>query len=385
MASSPFDTNASLSFPTLSENLWAIPLNKENADRLASPDLNAPLRVDRGDHDRVQPPSSLGCSKAMQEILATIQRVAKSDASVLMEGELGVGKEEIARWIHLQSPRAAGPFIHVVAGAIPESLLDERVFGKPEFARDNAAKSHQGLLAAARGGTLFLDDIHEMPIWAQIKLSKALREESALASMERGTPSATARIVAGSKPGMDADVAEGRFDPGLFYLLNVVKISIPPLRERRDDIRALASLYLESATTRNATGPRRFSDEAWNVLMAHDWPGNAIELAGLVERAAVMSDAEEIPAEYVTRLMSRTGHRYVGDTVSVPLGQGLREIERCVVRETIRRCGGNKAAAARALGLPRRTLYRLLDTKTKSRRRGAQAAVAEPTAEPVAS
>jgi two-component system response regulator HydG len=302
-------------------------------------------------------------SQAMREVCHLASQVAPADAAVLIYGERGVGKELLARAIHRQSRRAGGPFVRVNCEAIREADLEACLFGPQwaPFSRDEQVRP--GRLQEADGGTVFLSNVEHLPLWAQIQLHDALRKNCAVGPATSRPLRVDVRLIASASRDLEVAVAEGRFCDGLYYLLNVVTIHVPPLRRRREDIQILAESYLARVLARQGAAdrrPYRFTEEAWQCLLSHDWPGNLPELANVVARAMAMTDSHEIGRKAIVLAPRKTpGQR--SDTVAVPMTGSLREIEHRILAEVIQRCRGNKAAAARVLGLHRRTLYRMLE------------------------
>jgi DNA-binding NtrC family response regulator len=235
--------------------------------------------------------------------------------------------------------------------------------GQPQDVEDGKQVRH-GLLESAQGGTLFLSDVEALPFWAQVRLFDTFRRGyvDRFASSESAPPDV--RLIASTSCDPEAAMAEGRFYGGLYYLLNVTAVRIPPLRERRQDIKMLVDHYLRHTLLgqRIDTGktPWSFTEEAWQCLLNHDWPGNLPELAGVVAHAVAVTNGKTIGKDVIACSPQRP-EPHGGDDVSTFLTGKLCEIERHVIEEVIHRCGGNKAAAARALGLHRRTLYRMLE------------------------
>jgi DNA-binding NtrC family response regulator len=305
----------------------------------------------------------MGRSPAMREILNLVPRIARTEAPVLIQGEVGTGKEMLAAEIHRQSKRASGPLVRVACGALRESELDDRLFGHYEESPGEGNGRPIGLLQTGHGGTLFLDDVSCLPFWAQVKLLDVLQQGRHCRFPSSAIVPLDVRVIASSTRDLEAATAEGDFYCALYYHLNVVRIHIPPLRHRQQDVQALAEHYLALANLARGAhsgGPRRFSGEAWQCLLRHDWPGNALQLASVVAHAVLLADGEEIGPSGVSESLGRACQHRNADTLSVPLSGGLKEMERSIIEEVIHRCRGNKAAAARTLGLHRRTLYRLL-------------------------
>jgi DNA-binding NtrC family response regulator len=309
------------------------------------------------------------CSPAMQAVVELAGRVAATDAAVLIQGEIGTGKALLAYHIHQRSHRAGGPFVRAACEAMRETEVDEMLFGRPGQGETGNGDGHESpwrecLLASARGGSLFLQNVAHLPFSTQVKLFDALQ------GGDRDWPSLPeacqrdVRVIASTREDLKTAVAEHRFYSGLYYLLDVVPIAVPPLRQRREDIRRLADYFLAAVSRAWGLGdpPPHFSDQAWECLLASDWPGNARQLAGIVARAVALGGGGQIPRECVVELLQPGAAPHgASDTLCLPMAGGLRAMERWIIEEVIRRCHGNKAAAARTLGLHRRTLYRMLE------------------------
>jgi DNA-binding NtrC family response regulator len=299
----------------------------------------------------------------MREVCQLAARVATTEAAVLIHGEPGVGKELLARTIHRQSRRAAGAFVHVNCGAIREANLESWLFGSRRSHFLSGDQTCWGLLREAHGGTVFLSNVESLPVWAQIQLCDTLQGNGIAGSATSSPTAFDVRRIASVSCNLEEAVAEGRFYGGLYYLLNVVALRIPPLRLRQRDIKILAESYLAQILAKQGAANRRphhFTEEAWQCLLNYDWPGNLPELANVVARAVALADGPEIGGRAIA-LAPRKIRDDRSDTISVPFTGSLREIEQCIIEEVIQRCDGNKAAAARALGLHRRTLYRMLE------------------------
>ncbi|HEX7899322.1 MAG TPA: sigma-54 dependent transcriptional regulator [Planctomycetota bacterium] len=295
---------------------------------------------------RMDEPAVLGLAAASE----VARKAAKSDATVLLLGESGTGKEVLARAVHAWSPRAAGPFVAINAAALTETLLESELFGHEKGAFTGAAGRKAGKFELAHGGTIFLDEIGDIPAPTQAKLLRVLQERA----FERvgGTETITVdvRVVAATNRDLKKAVADGGFREDLYYRLNVVSIPLMPLRERRADVRPLAEHFL--ATLKPGA---RFSAEAVAALERHDWPGNARELRNAVERAAALMEGVEIvpsdlPSEVLrgTSLPAESFHAQV------------EEFRKRLLQETLARHGGNQTKAAQALGLQRTYLARLI-------------------------
>ncbi|MGH7907338.1 MAG: sigma-54 interaction domain-containing protein [Candidatus Binataceae bacterium] len=301
----------------------------------------------------------IGEHPAIIKLRALIERVALSDATVLITGESGTGKEVVARAIHSASERNSRAFVPVNCAALPHDLLESEMFGHERGAFSGAAGARAGLFTAANGGTIFLDEIGEMPPGLQAKLLRVLEDGMVRAvGSDRGTR-IDARVIAASNADLAAMVKRNLFREDLFYRLQVVPITIPPLRERRSDIPILADYFLEKIHEHGASS-RRLSDEAMVNLWSHDWPGNVRELENLVKRLVILGEDEVIEADHLPANV-RNGMR-IAEDIPVSLGEAgidlnaiVRKLEGRLINQALRQCAGNKQAAARLLGLKRTT------------------------------
>jgi len=302
----------------------------------------------------------VGASPAMLEVYATIDAVARNDATVLITGESGTGKELVARAIHDRGTRRAGRFVAINCGAVSDTLLDSQLFGHRRGAFTGAIADHEGVFAAADGGTLFLDEIAELPLALQPKFLRALQEREIVPLGTTRPQKVDVRLIAVTNQDLEAEVADGRFRADLFYRLNVVHMRLPALRERRDDIPLLAAHYVERYSRIFNVEPKAIEPEALARLTAYDWPGNVRELQNVIERCFALArqatiDLASLPAAV------RSGPPVppaldFGDVVP-----SLEEAERSVILAALRQSGGNKNQAARALGIDRQRLYRKLE------------------------
>jgi DNA-binding NtrC family response regulator len=314
------------------------------------------LRRELGD-DRGQ---LIATSPAMQKVLDIARRAARSTASVLVTGESGSGKGALARWIHDRGARSDGPFVHVNCAALPSGLVEAELFGVRRGAFTDARESRDGLFVEAAGGTIFLDEIAEMPLEIQSKLLGVL-ESSRIRPVGGGEVAIDARVIAATNRPIDQAVAAGQFRLDLFFRLNVIRIEMPPLRQRAGDIPDLVHALLARAA-RGTAGPIGIADDAMRWLVRHDWPGNVRELANVVERAVALTDHDTIVLEDVRDLEARVPADPTGDLLASAVARQLplSEVERGYIRQVLDANGGNVSRAARILGIDRRTLYRKL-------------------------
>ncbi len=238
----------------------------------------------------------IGSSPAMHEIFERIQRVAPTDATVLVLGESGTGKELVARAVHEQSPRQGQPLITVNCAAIPDNLLESELFGHEKGAFTGAVETHRGLVEAAHGGTLFLDEIGELPADAQARLLRVLQEGEIRRIGSTQSRRVDVRLIAATNRDLKQEVERGNFRSDLYFRLHVMEILLPPLRDRGSDIRELAEHLLARTCTKLNRPPIHFSEEAMDALFHYHWPGNVRELENVIERAVILADNEEIPA-----------------------------------------------------------------------------------------
>ncbi|HKZ05535.1 MAG TPA: sigma-54 dependent transcriptional regulator [Methylomirabilota bacterium] len=296
-------------------------------------------------------------SPAMHDVLELVERVAPTDATVLIHGESGTGKEVIAKAVHHASLRATRPFVAVNCGAVPETLLESELFGYMRGAFTGANVNKLGLFEEAHGGTVFLDEIAEMPPALQVKLLRVLQsgEVRRLGATQAST--IDARVIAATHGDLPALITDGSFREDLYYRLNVIQISLPPLRDRREDIPALAEHFLARAAGKLGR-PLRLSPEAVERLLRYAWPGNVRELENAIERAAILARRDQIGPDDLPPHVS--AGLQLGPSPTLPRQITLAEAERVHILETLERFGGNHSGAAGALGIGRTTLWRKL-------------------------
>lgn len=284
----------------------------------------------------------IGASEQMQELVRMVKKVADTTATVLINGETGTGKELIARALHYISGRSGMPFLAVNCGAISESLLESEVFGHVKGAFTGAMTDNKGLFRSANGGTLFLDEIAEMPLHLQVKLLRAIQEKEVTPVGSATAYSTDVRIIAATNKDLETEVSEGRFREDLFYRLNVIQLTVPPLRERRDDIPVLAKHFAHGTP---------IATDAMKILSAYDWPGNVRELENCIERALVLSSGSITTDDLPPSLT-------LADRSQGVSSDTLEEVERTHITKVLRQVNDDKAVAAAILGIDLSTLYR---------------------------
>jgi two-component system response regulator GlrR len=294
-------------------------------------------------------------SSAMEDLLQQARRVAASDASVCIFGASGTGKELLARAIHRASPRSQAPFVAVNCGAIPEGLLESELFGHKKGSFTGAVSDRRGLFQAAQGGTLFLDEIGDMPLPLQVKLLRALEERKIRPVGSHESFDVDVRVIAATHRKLEERIASGEFREDLYYRLNVVKLYIPTLAERREDIPLLANHFLTRLAERYRRGRLAYSPEAMQILVSAPWPGNVRQLLNVIEQAVALAPTEVIPESLVRQALD------AGDTALTPLDEARRAFERDYLVRILKITGGNVTKAARLAGRNRTEFYRLLE------------------------
>jgi two-component system response regulator AtoC len=305
----------------------------------------------------------------MIEVLEVMERAAGFKATVLLTGESGTGKEVLARAIHSQSPRRSEAFVAINCAAIPEALLESELFGHSKGAFTGADRARRGLFLEADGGTLFLDEVGELPTALQAKLLRVLQEEEIRPLGESKSRRVDVRVLAATARDLEAEVGAGRFREDLFYRLNVVRLAVPPLRERPNDIPLLVDHFLARFRETLGKPVRGISDEALEKLVAYRWPGNVRELENVVERAIILAGSDRIGLSELPQnvVMPQPGEA----TASRPTDYSLRRARRLVEVEAIQRAlratGGNRTHAARLLEISHRALlYKLKEHGIRS-------------------
>jgi two-component system response regulator HydG len=314
------------------------------------------------DGDAADAARIVGQSGAMRRVYELINRVGESDASVLIHGETGTGKELIARGIHGKSRRKNGPFVAINCAAVPHSLLESELFGHARGAFTDAKAQRTGLFVQASGGTLFLDEIGELPIDVQPKLLRALQERKVRPVGANQEIPFDARIVAATNRNLEDEVYEKRFREDLYYRINVVKIDVPPLRERGGDVLHLAQHFLKQFAERNGKPTLELSTTGAEKLMAYNWPGNVRELENCMEHAVALARFDQITVEDLPeKIRAYRAERFVVAANDPTEIVTMDELERRYILRVLSLVGGNKSRAAQVLGFDRRTLYRKLE------------------------
>jgi DNA-binding NtrC family response regulator len=301
----------------------------------------------------------IGKSKRFLDVLKLAEHVAPTDSTVLIQGESGTGKEVIARYIHNLSIRNDGPFLSINCGALPENLLESELFGHVKGSFTGAVRDKQGLFAAARGGSFFLDEVGEMPASLQVKLLRVLQEREAIPVGATEAIPVDVRIIAATNRDLEEEIRRGNFRSDLFYRLNVIALNLPPLRDRRDDLLLLIEALLQNLASETGGEPKALAAEALDAVMVYEWPGNVRELDNALEHAVVLTrgnliDASSLPERITKRrkepLVAERSYR----------NPTLEVIERAYIMWVLQAEGGNKTRAAEVLGIDPSTLYRKL-------------------------
>ena len=320
---------------------------------------NKQLKQEIRRRDKTAVARPIGKSKRFLEVLKLAEHVSPTESTVLIQGESGTGKEVVARYIHNLSNRVDGPFLSINCGALPENLLESELFGHVKGSFTGAVRDKQGLFAAARGGSFFLDEVGEMPPSLQVKLLRVLQEREAIPVGATEAIPVDVRIIAATNRDLEEEIRRGNFRSDLFYRLNVIALNLPTLRERRDDLLLLLEAFLQTMAQESGTEPKALSSEALDAVMVYEWPGNVRELENALEHAVVLSRGNLIEAgalpERITRrrkepLVAERSYR----------NPTLEVIERAYIMWVLQAEGGNKTRAAEVLGIDPSTLYRKL-------------------------
>lgn len=298
----------------------------------------------------------IGRSVGMQEVFNLIERVAPSRTTVLLCGESGVGKDMVARAIHFNSPRRNQPLVKINCSALPENLMESELFGYEKGAFTGATLARPGKFEQADCGTVFLDEIGDVPMAVQVKLLRVLQEREIERLGSNRVRQIDVRVIAATNVDLRAALEGGRFREDLYYRLNVMPINIPSLRERKADIPALAEHFM----TKYGNGTQCLSSEALEKLMSYEWPGNVRELENVIERSLLLARWDELLANDVRIEMGPRARQSSTEAAFLPHGMTLDDYEKSILKEALRRANGNKSQAARILGITRNALrYRL--------------------------
>ena len=303
----------------------------------------------------------IGRSPLMVKLLETVAQVAATEATVLITGKSGTGKEMIANAIHYNSERKDAPFIKINCAALTESLLDSELFGHEKGAFTGADKRREGKFRQADGGSIFLDEVSEMSPAMQVKLLRVLQERELTRVGGAEVIAVNVRVIAASNKDLKKEMEQKRFREDLFYRLNVVALQVPQLFDRKEDIPLLAQHFLEMFAAKNKKAIKGFTPQSMEKMVKYSWPGNVRELMNAVERAVVLSRAEYLDAEELALLMADSPNASGIEQLAVPENMPLDEVEKRSILEAISVCNGNKSEAARRLGITRKTLRKKLD------------------------
>ncbi len=298
----------------------------------------------------------IGKSDTIEQVFRVMEKVARTDSSVLITGESGTGKELVARAIHFTSERAHARFLPINCGALPENLLESELFGYKRGAFTGAGQDKVGLLKAADKGTVLFDEIGDMPLALQVKLLRALQERECYPLGSNDPVSFDVRVLCATNRNLEREVKEGRFREELLYRINVINIAMPALRERRDDIALLANHFLRKCEKQLGRTGMRFSKGAMRLMMSYAWPGNVRELENSVERAAILAETDVLHAHDLPDKLSDKS--VTAPAASDGPGMTLEELEREHIRRVLTEVQGDKVRAAQALGIHLSTLYR---------------------------
>jgi two-component system NtrC family response regulator len=297
----------------------------------------------------------VGTSEPMKAVFALASKVAGTDATVLITGESGTGKDLVARAIHFHSKRGDRPFVKVNCGAVPETLLESELFGHEKGAFTGAHRAKQGRFETANEGTVFLDEIGELPTGTQVKLLQVLQDKSFVRLGGTKTTTVDVRVIAATNRDLEKAMGEGSFRQDLFYRLNVFPIHIPSLGERSEDI----PLLIEAILKRHGHAPDKITSDAVALLCSHSFPGNVRELENLLERALILAGEDQVGSKHFPSLSSSHGGQAAGESRTA---MNLSELERGMITRALEKADGNKSQAARLLGITRRALYSKMET-----------------------
>ena len=301
-------------------------------------------------------------SPRMKKLVETVHQVAPSQATILIMGGSGTGKEVIADMIHKLSPRAERPMVKVNCAAIPETLIESELFGYEKGAFTGAAGRKEGRFEVADKSSIFLDEIGEVPPAVQVKLLRILQEETFERLGSNKTIKVDVRIIAATNKDLSAMVKQGRFREDLYWRLNVISLQLPALKDRREDIPNLVQHFINRFSHKNDKDVLGIESKAMEILLGYEWPGNVRELENIIERSVVLDrdgiiGADDLPSELQSASIPAM------ESVTIPLGTPMEEVERILMEETLKRTKGDKGLASKLLGISTRTLYRKMDKK----------------------
>jgi two-component system, NtrC family, response regulator HydG len=301
-------------------------------------------------------------SPKMKKLVEVVHQVAPSQATILIMGGSGTGKEVIADMIHKFSPRAGRPMVKVNCAAIPETLIESELFGYEKGAFTGAAGRKEGRFEAADKSSIFLDEIGEVPPAVQVKLLRILQEETFERLGSNKTVKVDVRIITATNKDLAAMVKQGQFREDLYWRLNVISLQLPSLKERREDIPNLVQHFINRFSRKNGKEMKGLESKAMEILLGYEWPGNVRELENVIERSVVLDrdgiiGADDLPADILSESIPAM------ESVTIPLGTPMEEVERILMEETLKRTKGDKGLASKLLGISTRTLYRKMDKK----------------------
>lgn len=303
----------------------------------------------------------IGQSHSMKRLFEVMRRACESDITVMLQGESGVGKEVVARALHHHSNRRNSPMVSVNCGAIPQNLVESELFGHVKGAFTSAVEERKGKFVEASGGTLFLDEIGDLDHAVQVKLLRALQDGEVIPVGSNTPVKVNIRLVVATNRNLRRMVHDGEFREDLFYRINVLPIEVPPLRDRRRDIPALATHFMESFCTDHDMKPKEFTPAAEKALTEFQWPGNVRQLENAMHRLAVMIDSSVIEKKHLDFLTVENTEMGTEESFQDSVMLSLEEVEKRHIRRVVLHCKGNMSQAARVLGVSRSTLYRQMD------------------------
>ncbi len=303
----------------------------------------------------------IGESEAMKKIYKMVERVSGASSNVLITGESGTGKELVARAIHFNGNRAEKPFLAINCGAIPEDLIESELFGHKKGAFTGASSDKDGVFVAARGGTVFLDEVAEIPLNLQVNLLRVLQEREVKPVGANQNISFDTRIISATNKDLEAEVEKGAFRDDLFYRLNVVELELPNLQQRREDIPLLAHHFLRKYNKELTRNKKGISSEAMSAMMSYEWKGQVRELENVIERAVLLSDNDYLLLEDLPSAIREVDHSETVPVNTGKLDQAVQVFEKHHIQSMLKRTDGNKSEAARLLGIDPSTLYRKME------------------------